>query len=60
MKCGKIYHIISMLITRYDFLISYFKVKGGKVMGMFGPNKKETWQQLAEETQGDYVDIGQS
>lgn len=24
-------------------------------MGLFGPSKKEIWQQLAEEIQGDYV-----
>ena len=27
-------------------------------MGLFGPSKKEIWQQLAEEIQGNYVDGG--
>lgn len=27
-------------------------------MGLFGPSKKEIWQQLAEEIQGDYVNKG--
>jgi hypothetical protein len=33
-------------------------IKGGKFMGVFGPSKKEIWQQLAEEIQANYVDMG--
>jgi hypothetical protein len=33
-------------------------IKGGKFMGLFGPSKKEIWQQLAEEIQANYVNNG--
>lgn len=36
----------------------FFKDKGGIIMGIFGPSKKEIWQQLAEEIQADYVNNG--
>jgi len=31
---------------------------GGIFMGFFGPSKKEIWQQLADEIQADYVNMG--
>lgn len=31
---------------------------GGIFMGLFGPSKKEVWQQLAEKIQADYVNKG--
>jgi len=33
-------------------------IKGEFFMGLFGPNKKEMWQQLAEEINASYVDGG--
>jgi hypothetical protein len=33
-------------------------LRGGIFMGLFGPSKKEIWQQLAAEIQADYVDKG--
>jgi hypothetical protein len=33
----------------------FLKDKGGIIMDIFGPSKKEIWQQLAEEIQADYV-----
>jgi hypothetical protein len=33
-------------------------LRGGNFMGLFGPSKKEIWQQLAEEIQADYVNNG--
>jgi hypothetical protein len=32
--------------------------EGDKIMGLFGPSKKEIWQQLAEEIHADYVNNG--
>ena len=31
---------------------------GGLLMGLFGPSKKEVWQQLSEEIQADYIEGG--
>lgn len=33
-------------------------LRGGIFMGLFGPSKKEVWQQLAEKIQADYVNNG--
>jgi len=33
-------------------------LRGGISMGLFGPSKKEIWQQLADEIQADYVNMG--
>lgn len=33
-------------------------VKEGKFMGLFGPSKKEIWQQLADEIHANYVNKG--
>jgi hypothetical protein len=33
-------------------------LRGGNFMGLFGPSKKEIWQQLADEIQADYVNKG--
>lgn len=32
--------------------------KGGIFMGLFGPSKKEVWQQLAEKIQAEYINKG--
>jgi len=35
-----------------------YNLKGGILMGLFGPSKKEIWQQLANEIQADYINNG--
>lgn len=35
-----------------------YNFKGGILMGLFGPSKKEIWQQLADEIQADYINNG--
>lgn len=35
-----------------------YNLKGGIFMGLFGPSKKEIWQQLADEIQADYINNG--